>query len=77
VPSNPEGKMKYHWEGSHYKKSLGNIVLDIMLKKNKPHYKDFGVAITSENIDLHLDKLRIDRTKFINTKEYIKEVFDE
>jgi len=77
VPSNPEDKMKYHWEGSHYKKSLGNIVLDIILKKNKLYYTDFGVVITSENIDLHLDKLRADRTKFINTKEYIKEVFGE
>ncbi len=75
VPVDPKIKMKYHFEGSHYKKSLGNIVLDRLLDKSE--YKDFGVIINSENIDSHLEKLRNDRIKFIDTKEYIKEVFGE
>ncbi|WP_419677749.1 hypothetical protein ACN2EN_09365 [Aliarcobacter lanthieri] len=75
VPTDSKVKMQYHWEGSHYKKNLGNIVLDRLIDKS--NYKDFGVIITSSNIDTHIEKLRDDRIKFINIKKYIKEVFDE
>ncbi|MDX4057344.1 hypothetical protein Q6A77_01525 [Aliarcobacter skirrowii] len=73
VPTNPKEKMKYHWEASHYKKELGDIVLDRLL--NISPYKDFGVELNSENIDFHIQNLREDRVKFIDTKAYRKEVF--
>ena len=73
VPTNPKEKMKYHWEASHYKKELGDIVLDRLL--NISPYKDFGVELNSENIDSHIQKLRDDRVKFIDTEAYRKEVF--
>jgi hypothetical protein len=65
--------MKYHWEASHYKKELGDIVLERLL--NISPYKDFGVELNSENIDSHIQKLRDDRVKFIDTEAYRKEVF--
>ena len=73
VPTNPKEKMKYHWEASHYKKELGDIILDRLL--NISAYKDFGVELNSENIDSHIQKLRDDRVKFIDTEAYRKEVF--
>ena len=73
VPTNPKEKMKYHWEASHYKKELGDIVLDRLL--NISPYKDFGVELNSENIDFHIQNLREDRVKFIDTEAYRKEVF--
>jgi hypothetical protein len=73
VPTNPKEKMKYHWEASHYKKELGDIVLERLL--NISPYKDFGVELNSENIDSHIQKLRDDRVKFIDTEAYRKEVF--
>ncbi|WP_141051740.1 hypothetical protein [Aliarcobacter cryaerophilus] len=73
VTTNPKEKMKYHWEASHYKKELGDIVLDRLL--NISPYKDFGVELNSENIDFHIQNLREDRVKFIDTKAYRKEVF--
>lgn len=75
VPTNPKEKMKYHWEASHYKKELGDIVLDRLLDISP--YKDFGVELNSQNIDIHIQKLREDRVKFIDTKAYRKEVFGE
>ena len=74
VPTNTKEKMKYHWEASHYKKELGDIVLDRLLDISP--YKDFGVELNSENIDFHIQNLREDRVKFIDTKAYRKEVFN-
>ena len=73
VPTNPKEKMKYHWEASHYKKELGDIVLDRLLDISP--YKNFGVELNSENIDNHIQNLREDRVEFIDTEAYRKEVF--
>lgn len=75
VPTDPKEKMKYHWEASHYKKELGDIVLDRLLGISS--YKDFGVELNSQNIDNHIENLRDDRVKFIDTEAYRKEVFKE
>ena len=41
------------------------------------YHNNFGVELNNNNIDSHLQKLREDRNKFINTKEYRKDVFGE
>ena len=74
-PTNTKENMKYYFESSHYKKELGDIVLDRLLDISP--YKDFGIELNSQNIDSHLQKLQEDRIKFIDTKEYRKEVFGE
>ena len=68
-------KMKYYLESSHYTPELGNIVLDRLMDKSD--YKDFGVEITSKNIDAHIEKQKSLRAKFIDTREYRREVFGE
>lgn len=68
-------KMKYYFESSHYTPELGNIVLDRLMGKSE--YKDFGVEITSKNIDAHIEKQKSLRSKFINTQEYRREVFGD
>jgi len=67
VPSDPKAKMKWYWDSSHYKKELGDIVLDRMFDGNfsgGQDYLDFGVKLTAKNIDLHLAKLRDERVKW-------------
>ncbi|QEZ88619.1 hypothetical protein ACIB15232_0448 [Aliarcobacter cibarius] len=75
VPTDPSVKMEYHFEGSHYKEKLANIMLDRL--SGSSNYNDFGVELTSKNIDTHIEKLKSDRVKFIDTKKYRKEVFGE
>ncbi|AYJ77660.1 hypothetical protein [Aliarcobacter cryaerophilus] len=75
VPKEPEQRMEFHFEGSHYTNKLGLIVLDRL--SNNSLYNDFGVYINSSNIDNHLENLRKDRLNFIDIKEYRKEVFGE
>lgn len=75
VPKDNKQIMKYHWESSHYKKELGNIVLDRLLGISS--YKDFGTEINIQNIDEHIIKLKEDRSKFIDTMDYRKQLFEE
>ena len=75
VPLKPEIAMQYYWESSHYKKELGDIVLDRLLDISP--YKDFGIELNSQNIDNHIKKLRDDREKYIDIKKYRQEVFGE
>ncbi len=67
VPDDPKARMKWYFDSSHYKKELGDIVLDRMFDNNFSgggDYPDFGVKLTSQNIDAHLSKLRTDRAKW-------------
>ena len=75
VPEDPAIEMKYHFEGSHYKEVLANIVLDRLLDKSP--YKDFGIELNVKNIDSHLENLRNDRAKYIDTDSYRKNVINE
>ena len=73
VPKNPQVEMKYYRDGSHYKDTLGQIVLDRLVGDSK--YKNFGVVLNLQNIDEHLKQQKINRHKFIDIKKYQMEVF--
>lgn len=75
VPTDKNQQMKYHWEGSHYKHELGLIVLDRLIGNSE--YNNFGVELSIKNINNHLENIISDRKKFINTKQYRKDVFEE
>ena len=75
IPTEENQSMVYHYEGSHYKPKLGEMLLKSL--SSGDYHNNFGVELNNKNIDSHLQKLREDRNKFINTKEYRKEVFGE
>ena len=75
IPTEENQSMVYHYEGSHYKPKLGEMLLKSL--SSGYYHNNFGVELNNKNIDSHLQKLREDRNKFINTKEYKKEVFGE
>lgn len=56
-----EARLWSYWEGSHFTKAVGDMVLDRVLsyeshERNIP--RDFGVRLTSENIDGHIRNVR-------------------
>lgn len=60
--------MTGYWEGSHYKATIGNIILDRMLAdpRESAHVPgDFGKPLTVDNIASHLDEESIARSLFI------------
>lgn len=73
IPQDKNIKMKYYWESSHYKNELGLIVLDRLLGVSQ--YKNFGVELNLGNIDAHLEKQKIKRSQYIDTKKYQLEIW--
>lgn len=74
VPNDESAKMNYYWDASHFKKELGDMVLDEISGIKK--HSNFGVKIDGYNIDDHLQNLRNDRAKFIDVKTHRKEIFE-
>ena len=75
LPKDINQTSKYYWEASHYKTKLADMMLDALMQQNIDN--DFGMEITSKNIDAHIEKQKSLRSKFINTQEYRREVFGD
>ncbi len=59
--------MKWYWESSHYKNALGELVLDRVFEYQHPERvvpDDFGVLLTSRNIDEHLKMIRASQQRY-------------
>jgi hypothetical protein len=66
-------EMKWYIDSSHFKKALGDLVLDrIIGQKSEP--KDFGTIITKNNISSHIKKIESDRIKY--REDHFNEVQD-
>jgi len=72
IPNIFNMQMKYYWESSHYKNELGLLVLD-RLEGNIS--LNFGNELNISNINKHIQNLKKDRKKYIDSKKYRLEVF--
>lgn len=75
LPKDADQISPYYWEASHYNAKLGDMMLEFL--SGQGEHAGLGVDITSKNIDAHIEKQKILRTKFIDTREYRREVFGE
>ena len=65
-----ESEMEWYWDSSHYKKELGDLIQDRIFNHNERDRaiaEDFGVQLSSENIEQHLMKIRQDREVWTKT----------
>lgn len=65
-----DARMEWYWEGSHYKKELGKLVLDRIFDYKQGGRRtpaDFGVAINASNIDDHLAAKRVAQRRYIES----------
>ena len=63
-------KMKWYWESSHYKKELGDIVLCRLFNNKSSECLDipnFGVELSTETINSHLNTIRLNRERWISS----------
>jgi hypothetical protein len=61
---NTESKMRYYFESSHFKKELGDMVLDRALGYQSAQRvipADFGVLLTTGNVESHLAQIQSDQ----------------
>ncbi len=62
VPQNEDrNAMQWYWESSHFKRTLGDKVLQRVFLDENPNAPTFGVRLTPENIDRHLARIRTER----------------
>ena len=61
APDDYTTEMKWYWDSSHYRKVLGDLLLDRVFGKTT---LDFGVLLTSDNIIEHLHSIRVDQQKY-------------
>lgn len=57
----PKNEMRWYWESSHFRKELGDHVLDRVLGYRSPDRvtaNDFGVRLDAHNIEAHLAAMR-------------------
>ncbi len=73
MPSNKNETMLHYYDASHYNQKLGNIVLNSLADKSE--FKDFGIEISTQNIEQHLNYQQKIKDKFINVECYREEVF--
>lgn len=67
VAEDNETKMQWYWESSHFKKELGDRVLDRVFgyhESDREIAHDFGVPLSSKNIDNHLQNIRLAKKKW-------------
>ncbi|MBF0220187.1 MAG: hypothetical protein HQL49_11780, partial [Gammaproteobacteria bacterium] len=65
-----ESEMRWHWESSHYKKELGDLVLDRIFDYHSADRKipsDFGILLMPDNLEQHLAQIRADRERWRST----------
>jgi len=62
--------MRWYWESSHFKKELGDLVLDRLFDYHDPGHvvpRDFGVILTPENLEAHLALVRAQQKHYSET----------
>lgn len=79
IPNGSEGpkRMNWYFESSHYTPATGDLVIDRLFEyksSDRVVPNDFGVLLTSKNINKHLKNIRAARINYKNT--HIQEILD-
>lgn len=66
LPENKSDEMEFHWELNHYKSELGDIVLDDLAGEKS----SFGIELTSDLIEKHLQQQAEFRKENVSSAAY-------
>ena len=77
-------QMQWYWEGSHYKKRVGDMILNKMFyghSQTESISPSFGVSLTPENILPHLNSIRKEHDRYIlehpDDVKYVRGIINE
>ena len=76
-PRDVSTNMKWYWDPFHFKKELGDVVIDRLMNVPPPADVDitgFGQIITRENLRSHLAKLRLDHEAYFASHADIRAI---
>ena len=61
-------RMNYYWEGSHYRREVGNLILDRVLGNGEAP-ADFGIRLTPRNVEAYLESSRAARQAYLEENQ--------
>ena len=68
--------MEWYLEPSHYKKRLGNEIIERLLTEEDSSKNSFGIKLSKDNIEEHLVKIQKERELWKNNfPQYSKEIY--
>jgi hypothetical protein len=70
-----ERPMKWWWEASHFKSALGELIIARIMGKAAP--TDFGILLTSANLDASLRRMQQDRDLYVTRHPLAMALLDE
>lgn len=66
VPRDAAASMRWYWEPTHFKKDLGDVLLERVF--GDAHADgDFGVPLTSDSVEALLARQRVERMRYVAT----------
>jgi hypothetical protein len=64
-PGDRKSQVRWYWEAGHFKKALGDVVLErILLTQGTEKATSFGARLSTGNVDAHLMRMSQDRDAF-------------
>ncbi len=69
-PNQTKVEMDWYWEASHYKRELGDLMLDrvlIGIQGSSPF--EFGYRLSRNNIEQHLNRIRKERNQYVEKNQ--------
>lgn len=65
IPRNPDIRMRWYWDGSHFTKAVGNLILERILTDKGA--ASFGVRLWGGNVEAVITRIRAERTRYAET----------
>lgn len=72
APGDLRSEMRWYWEGGHFKKELGDLVLNKVLGHRNPQREatnEFGALLTAASIEGHLAHVRAERERYAASRQ--------
>ncbi len=57
-------RMRWYWEAGHFKRELGDLMLDRVFGRKNPVYADFGERLTAASLESRLAALRAQEAEY-------------
>jgi hypothetical protein len=64
-----ESPMKYYWDSSHFTEIVSDWIIKRIFDKSEEVPSDFGVLLSPQNIESHLELIKASREKYIRSNK--------